>query len=166
MALVTPVSASPIYVGDEAGCPRNDNGEANIAQVLTRLNIDFLYEAFLYPIRVDEQGNCTHGFCPDFWIAGSKRLPECNIEVTWPDARGRKASNPRRHRTIDQVIGEKRAKICQVYRVYSVPTLLLDHRACLAIERRHGLLRDLLGQLHRSKDDHDGYFRPSSHHLK
>ena len=166
MALVTPVSASPIYVGDEAGTPRTDNGEADIAEVLTRLGIDFLYEAFLYPIRINSSGECTYGFCPDFWVAGTKRMPECHIEVTWPDVQGRPQSNARRRRTIDQVIREKQSKICQIYRVYGIPTLLLDYRACQAILGNHRLLREMLRRLHEFKDIHDGFYRPAAHHMR
>jgi len=166
MALVTPVSASPVYVGDEAGAPRTDNGEAAIANVLMQLGIDFLYEAFLYPIRVNSNGKCTYGFCPDFWISGTKQLAECHIEVTWPDIKGRKQSHPRRHRTVDEVIRQKQYKICQVFRVYCVPTLLLDYQASQAILANPRQLRVLLNRLHEYKNDHDGFYRPAAHHLE
>lgn len=164
MALVV-APAQPLYVGDDAGKPRADNGEALIASVMETLSIDHLYEAFLYPIRVNDAGECTFGFRPDFWLPATTKRPECHIEVTWPDIRGRQQSNPRRHRSIDQVIREKQAKICTVYRVYGVPTLLLDYRACRAIERRYCTIRSLLDRLHDLKDTHEGFYRPAAHHF-
>lgn len=164
MALVQ-APATPTYVRNGTGKPRSDNGELAIAQILDRLGIDFLYETFFYPIRVNDAGECTHGFTPDFWLAGTSHVPVCHIEVTWPDKPA--ANNVRRNgRTIDQVMRSKQHKICTVYRIYGVPTLLLDYRACCALNGNSRLLTELLQELHDIKEERDGFFRPGNHHLR
>lgn len=155
--------AAPIRV--KSGRPRSDNGELAIARILENLGIDFLFEALFYPIRVNDEGNCTHGFTPDFWLPGSSKSAPCHIEVTWPDIPTHGWAR-RNGRTIDQVIKTKQHKICTVYRVYDVPTLLLDHRACTQISSNSRLLRPLIQELHEVKAERDGFFRPGNHHLR
>ena len=153
-----------IYVGDTAGSPRTDNGEADIAKILEELGFNALYEAFLYPIRLNDFGECTYGFTPDFWIPSSDRHPESHIEVTWPD-REHPCANPRRYRSPQEVIGTKQEKARETYRIYGMSTLLLDYRACMLLMQNPEQLHNLLDQLHEHKETQDGLFRPGAHHF-
>lgn len=153
-----------IYVGDTAGSPRTDNGEADIAKILEELGLDALYEAFLYPIEVNDFRECTYGFTPDFWIPESDRHPESHIEVTWPDLLY-PCTNPRRYRSPHEVIRTKQEKARRTYQIYGMSTLLLDRRACLLLMKEPGLLHYLLDRLHEHKEVQDGFFRPGAHHF-
>lgn len=163
---MTPVQVpcSPEYIGPHPTGPRKDNGESHIAAILGGHGFDYLYEAFLYPLRTDDYGTCTFGFTPDFWVCGTKRIPECHIEVTWPDIPTRKQG--RHQKPVSDCIAQKRHKIIEVYKLYGVPTLLVDHRCTMAVTKNSRLLPALLTKLHEVKQSPDGYFRPGSHDLK
>lgn len=158
------VAGHPVFVGDEGRQPRTDNGEADIARLLTTLGIVHLYEPFLYALRTDDAGYCTFGFTPDFWLPECEAFPECNIEVTWPDER-QPRFRPRKGRSREEVIGacieSKRRKIRTTYELYGVPTLLLDHRSTRAVLRDLELLPHLIDKLHQVKHGRQGYFRPN-----
>lgn len=127
--LATPLAETTLrrqWVWSESRRPRQENGEAEIADILERKGLregeDWYYEPWFYELRHNPDRK-TFGFQPDFWLPATKRRGELHLEVTWAD----KGLGGKHGNRCEESLATKRAKIALARQLYGIETILITH---------------------------------------
>lgn len=165
MTLIASEATHYLHAPDHGSIPRNDNGEDIIDGVLTKLNIWHEYESIIYLKRADD-GELKAIFRPDFPLFEAPGKPVCNVEVTWPDHPMQ--SDWKRDRCCKETIAAKERKIMSAWELCSIPTLLLNYQATIAIDRNPSILMGLLATMRDDAEEGTGQgcYYPTGDDLK